>query len=164
MVHRIWKSVILPKTVIIFTVLIVRQNMKKKSQSPSKQPPAKLWDRLLDKYIFYLKTERNYSPHTLSAYNADLNQFIGFLEKGNDQKDVNKINRQTLRSFLVYLKNADYKPKSINRKIACIRNFYKYLLKNSLVDVNPASTLFSMKTLTLCSPIINRSRVISPTK
>lgn len=102
-------------------------------------------DQLLEKFLFYLKTEKNYSDHTVSAYATDLTQFYQYLEEINKLK-LNQIDKFVLRSFLSHLKEEGFKSKSINRKMACIRSFFKYLIKMDLLEKNPTATLFSLKT------------------
>ena len=118
--------------------------IKNQYQSPTPKLHNRLWDQLLDNYLLSLKSERNYSPHTINAYATDLNQFNRFLEDKNLAFD--QINKSILRSFLAYLKQEDYKAKSINRKMASIRSFYKYIVKLNVLTKNPTTTLFSLKT------------------
>ena len=118
---------------------------KNHSLKSTQQAQSDVWDQLLERYILYLKTERNYSAHTITAYATDLIQFFKFLDQNkiNSNDGINKI---VLRSFLGLLKNNGFKAKSINRKIACIHTFFKYLIKNGIIEKNPTATLFSLKT------------------
>ena len=136
--------------------------MKKKlSLNPAVQVHNKMWDQLLDKYLFYLKTERNYSAYTISAYATDLTQFYKFLEQNYHNLSLDQVNKSILRSFLGYLRNERYKAKSINRKIACIRSFFKYLIKLGMIDRNPTSTLFSLKTDKSLPPYLDYKTIIA---
>lgn len=135
--------------------------MKKNlSQSPDLQSQNKMWDQSLDKYLFYLKTERNYSSHTISAYASDLSQFYQYLVQ-NHKLHLDQINKSELRSFLGYLKNEGYKANSINRKIACIRTFFKYLVKLGVIEKNPTATLFSLKTEKYLPPNLSYKTILS---
>ena len=115
----------------IYIVQIVKLNMTQ--------------NELIDKFLFYLKTEKNYSQYTISAYGSDLNQFFEYTDQNLNLK-INNINKTAFRSFLGYLKNKNLNARSINRKIACIRSFFKYLVKINIIQKNPALSLYSMKT------------------
>ncbi len=106
------------------------------------------WDDLLDKYLHYIKTERSYSLHTIESYGNDVQQFYVFLEKyyGLNKIAPTEISRQKLRSYLAYLKKNNYESTSINRKIACLKSFFKFLFVHQLIPNNPASGLFSLRT------------------
>jgi len=103
------------------------------------------WDQLLDQYLTYIDNERNYSSYTVMAYASDLNQFYQFLAQ-QKISNFDQIDKIVLRSFLGFLKQHGIKSKSINRKIACIRSFFKYLSKLEIIDKNPTVNLFSLKT------------------
>ena len=103
------------------------------------------WDELIDKYIVYLKSIRNYSDHTLNAYTNDLRQFLDYIAKYN-VRDFNQVKKVHLRSFLGSLKSSEYKSRSINRKIACIRSYFKFLNAKGYIKRNPTLNLFSLKT------------------
>ncbi len=106
------------------------------------------WDLIFDQYLNYLKSERSYSAHTITSYSHDLQQFYQFLDEkfGLEQIHPDDIDRQKLRSFLANLKNQNFVATSLNRKIACLKSFFKFLFVNRIIKTNPAIGLFSLKT------------------
>ena len=135
----------------------MKKNPNRKSPPQSQDNAA---DFLIEKYIFYLKSERNYSVHTLSAYASDIQQFLSFLANRNIP-DFNELNRSDLRSFLSVLRKKGYKARSINRKIACLKGFFNYLIKIGQLDVNPAASLFSMKTERTLPPNLSYEAILA---
>ena len=133
---------------------------KKISQNPALQFDSQLWDQLLDKYLFYLKMERNYSAHTINAYATDLNQFFEFLEDRN-RFSAKQINKTVLRSFLGYLKNNGISATSINRKIASLRSFFKFLKQQGIINQNPVAHIFSLKTEQKLPPNVSFQQILS---
>jgi len=105
------------------------------------------WDLLLDKFFHYLRTERTYSAYTLISYGIDLKQFYLFLDERFGLKNIppSEITKQVLRSYLGHLKKEDYLATSINRKIACLKSFFGYLLSQNVISLNPTGGLFSLK-------------------
>ena len=89
----------------------------------------------------YLSVEKNFSEHTLNAYESDIVSFILWL---NDisctEVDFNK-----LREYLHFIQKFDYKKTTLARKTASIRTFYKYLFRERYVDSNPAISLSAPK-------------------
>jgi len=114
----------------------------------NKNSAAKNWDLIFDQYLNYIKSERSYSPHTIVAYSHDLQQFYDFLEKnfGLDKCAPKEVDRQKLRSFLANLKNQQLKATTLNRKITCLKSFFKFLFVNKIIQTNPAIGLYSLKT------------------
>ncbi|EQA3594868.1 tyrosine recombinase XerC [Enterococcus hirae] len=91
-----------------------------------------------DKFLRYLIVERGYSEKTREAYEEDLTNFERFLtESGED--DLLKINHLDVRVYLSYLTDERYSRSSISRKIASLRSFYQYLLKEEVIKENPFS-------------------------
>ncbi|EMF0130886.1 tyrosine recombinase XerC [Enterococcus hirae] len=91
-----------------------------------------------DKFLRYLIVERGYSKKTREAYEEDLTNFERFLtESGED--DLLKINHLDVRVYLSYLTDERYSRNSISRKIASLRSFYQYLLKEEVIKENPFS-------------------------
>lgn len=90
-------------------------------------------------YLRYLESERNYSPHTISSYEDDLLQFYGFLKNtiSSTSLDLTKVNRNMFRLFLGNLLELGFSKRSIARKLASLRSFFKYLVKVKVILHNP---------------------------
>jgi len=101
-----------------------------------------------ERFIQYIKYEKRYSPHTVSAYQSDLDQFFKFL----NHPDVtitqpSEITYQHIRNWMVQLMGDDITARSVNRKIATLRKYFKFLLREGLISHNPASKVQSPKTV-----------------
>jgi tyrosine recombinase XerC len=103
----------------------------------------------IDKYLKYLRIERNASPHTITSYENDLKQFLEFLSEHfslkDSEPDINSIERLTIRLWLGELSEQDYAKSSIARKVAALRSFFKYAFKRGLIERNPAHLLIVPK-------------------
>ena len=91
---------------------------------------------MLDKFISYLQFEKRYSEHTVIAYKNDLSQFITFAEL-LEISDFSSLRPAFIRSWIVELIENGCANKSVNRKLASLRTFYKWLRKEGLADTNP---------------------------
>jgi len=86
-------------------------------------------------FLLHLSTDKGFSSKTVVSYANDLQQFRRFL---GDGKRVDEVTRVTLRSFLGFLYDQGYQKSSGARKISCLRSFYTYLLREGIVNENPA--------------------------
>ncbi len=101
----------------------------------------------LERFIQYIKFEKRYSPHTVSAYQSDLDQFFTFLNYPDQTVSHPKeISYQHIRNWMVHLMNG-MTARSVNRKIATLRKYFKFLLREGLITDNPTSKLQSPKNL-----------------
>jgi integrase/recombinase XerC len=91
---------------------------------------------MLDNFILYLTTEKRYSQHTIDAYERDLTQFINYAEV-KKIIEFNELSSTFIRGWIVQLFEEKRKAKSINRKLAALRTFYKWLRKEEIVSINP---------------------------
>ncbi|MFQ5680487.1 MAG: tyrosine recombinase XerC [Candidatus Omnitrophota bacterium] len=98
--------------------------------------------RYIDKFLRYLEIERNYSQHTISAYRLDLQGFLKFLGNRHSFEDTDY---WTLRRFLAKLKQEKISPRSIARKVSCLRSFFRFLVKDGLRKDNPALLVLTPK-------------------
>ena len=99
----------------------------------------------LERFIQYIQYEKRYSPHTVSAYQSDLEQFFKFLNHPEQTvTDPTEITYQHIRSWMVHLME-DKTARSVNRKIATLRKYFKFLLREGVITNNPASKLQSPK-------------------
>ncbi len=104
-------------------------------------------DKLIDRYVNYLRYERNASPHTIRNYLSDLLQFRDYLRAGDPAAavDVRTIDALRIRGFLAFLFEREKMKSSIARKLAAVRAFYKFLAKEGVLEANPAATISTPK-------------------
>ncbi len=92
---------------------------------------------MVDNFLKYIEFEKRYSRHTLVSYQSDLNQFSLFLEAEFNLDNTQDATYSIIRSWIVKLAESKITPKSINRKIAALRSYYKYLLRNGKISKDP---------------------------
>jgi integrase/recombinase XerC len=100
---------------------------------------------MLTDFLKYLQVERNYSVQTVRAYGDDLRQFFSFCAIDPYTSDISTISHRTIRSWLSFLLETGNTARSVNRKLSSLRSFYKYLIKTSVVKVNPLSKVVAPK-------------------
>lgn len=94
----------------------------------------------LSEYIEYLFIERGLSPNTEEAYRSDLTFFINFLE-ANNLSTFEEITRNTLNLYIRDMKKYNYSPRSVTRKIASLRGWFKWMLSNEYIDHDPTLSI-----------------------
>jgi integrase/recombinase XerC len=101
-------------------------------------------EKLIEQFLEHLRYERNVSAHTLRNYSSDLEQFLDFLAP-EDQvtgkrktPDVSEIDHLTIREWLAALHTAQKKKASIARKLAALRTFFQFLVREGVLELNPA--------------------------
>ncbi len=101
-------------------------------------------EKLILEFMSKLEHEKGFSEHTLRAYHKDLLQFDTFLkdEKRNSLKEVNHL---LLRKFLAILRSKDYTKSTIARKLASLRSFFKFLIREGELVSNPFEMLRTPK-------------------
>jgi len=92
---------------------------------------------LQEDFIKYLQFEKRYSGHTLVAYHTDLVQFIQYLNKSNGDFEFKKVTSKHVRLWIISLMEGGTSARSINRKIATLKSFYKFLMSQEIVDFSP---------------------------
>lgn len=92
---------------------------------------------MFNDFLKFIRTEKRYSKHTLISYETDLNQFFNFLEVQFQVSNPSEISFSMIRSWIAQLAENDIQARSINRKIVCLRSYFKFLLKNGVVAKNP---------------------------
>ena len=107
----------------------------------------------LERFIKYIQFEKRYSPHTVQAYRSDLEQFITFLNNPEKQDPApepvithpSQITHHLIRNWMVELMNNELMARSVNRKIATLRKYFKFLLQEGIISTNPASKINTPK-------------------
>ena len=90
----------------------------------------------IESFMLTLEKERNFSLHTIKAYKNDLNRFNYFLNNILSRKKLTKINRNHIRKFLAEEYNNGYSSKTVARRLATIKSYFKYLVKTELIQEN----------------------------
>ena len=107
----------------------------------------------LERFIKYIQFEKRYSPHTVLAYRSDLEQFIHFLNNPENQDPApepvithpSQITHHLIRNWMVEMMNNELTARSVNRKIATLRKYFKFLLQEGDISHNPASKINTPK-------------------
>src|SRR5882672_10462489 len=99
-----------------------------------------------DSFLKYLKFEKRYSAKTILAYQTDLQQFQDFLTEEFDGVPSAEANHGIVRSWVVSLVESGLDAVSVNRKIACLRSYFKFLIKEDLIAKDPMAKIKILKT------------------
>ena len=95
----------------------------------------------LKDFDLYLEVEKNFSKHTIRAYNSDILSFLIWL---NDF-DIKEVDYKKLKEYIIFLQKFHYSATTSSRKIASLRTFFKFLYREKIVDNNPAKGIHSPK-------------------
>src|SRR5437773_8937703 len=101
-------------------------------------------DQLLTQFLDHLRYERNVSAHTLRNYESDLRQFFDYLTPASQENgkrhepDIGQIDHLTIREWLSNLHSDRRKKASIARKLAALRTFFQFLVREGVIELNPA--------------------------
>jgi integrase/recombinase XerC len=115
---------------------------------------------MIESFLKYLQYERRYSPRTLVSYQTDLRQFEAFLKTEFESTAANA-NYGMVRGWIVSLSEQELDAPSINRKIACLRSFFKFLLKREEIAKDPMLKVKVLKTKKKLPHFINENDLIS---
>lgn len=100
---------------------------------------------MLEKFLEYLQFEKRYSPHTITSYKKDLEDFSHFFLQTESSDNLAKADKKIIRNFIVELSENDISKRSINRKLSSLRSFYLFLLKIGEIKVSPTEGVSSLK-------------------
>ena len=101
----------------------------------------------IQEFLKHLQYERNLSQHTLRNYSSDLFQFRDYLQRieGREDFPLEEIDRLTVREWMAFLHSENRKKTSIARKLASLRTFFQFLLREGKLEVNPAKLVNTPK-------------------
>lgn len=100
---------------------------------------------MIDTYINFLTYEKRSSSDTLAAYSSDLEQFRLFMSRHRPDTAVMYADAADIRAWVVSLISNNVKPRSVNRKISCLRSFYKFLQLRGKIKANPTFKIKALK-------------------
>jgi integrase/recombinase XerC len=96
-------------------------------------------------FIQYLQFEKRYSKHTITAYENDLTQYSDYLKITYEITDLSQVRHTQIRSWLVSLMEGGTGSRSINRKISTLKSYYKFLIRNGVLQKDPMQKVVSPK-------------------
>ena len=100
---------------------------------------------MLDKFQHWLSYEKRYSHHTVKSYINDLKQFTVFLNQKFSAISIHEAKTTMIKSWIVSLMDNNYNPVSVNRKLVSLNSYYKFLIKEEILDHNPAVNIKGLK-------------------
>jgi len=100
---------------------------------------------LTNEFISYLQAEKRFSALTVEAYQRDMAQFAGYLKAEYELEDLTQVEKPMVKSYIVRLKEEGLVNRSINRKISTLRTFYKYCLRENLMEKSPMTGIKALK-------------------
>lgn len=100
----------------------------------------------IDAFLIYLDKERNYSVHTRRAYGKDLEEFASFSLQRHGLTSIEKAPYALIRDWIVQLVEQGISNRSINRKVASLKAYYKFLLRTETIEISPLSQHKNLKT------------------
>ena len=96
---------------------------------------------LLTKYFNYLLIERGIAQNTLESYSRDLRRFVLFVHEEKRLANLNEVTTEVITEYLVRIRDEGLAAYSMNRSLAALRGFYKYLLREKIIKKNPLANI-----------------------
>ncbi len=95
----------------------------------------------MTKYFNYLLIERGVAQNTLESYGRDLRRFIFFVEESRKITDIKEVTPEVIVEYLTRIREEGLAANSMNRSLAALRGFYKYLLREKIIIENPLANI-----------------------
>lgn len=101
---------------------------------------------MVNSFLKYIAYEKRYSRHTVQSYNNDLKQFQAFTSEKFSTTSLEETTQLMIRSWVLSLMDSGISPRTVNRKLATLRTFYKFLVKREVIVKNPTDKIKALKT------------------
>lgn len=109
-------------------------------------------------FINYLKFEKRYSGHTINAYDMELVNFYNFLN--SEDLAFSEVDYASVRHYLSRMKEKGKEASSINRTISTLRSYYKFLLREGIVTVNPMAMIRALKVPKKLPVVVDQGKML----
>lgn len=114
--------------------------------------------QLIDDYLNFMAVEKGASRNTLEGYSRDLNRYVAFID-GLNIRDIRQIGAEELISYLSRLKSEGLAANSMNRALAALRGFYKYLLREKKLESTPVAHIELARVWTHLPDVLSREEM-----
>lgn len=101
---------------------------------------------MIESFLRYIEFEKRFSKHTVVSYKTDLFQFQTFLQHTYESSAIQEASFPMIRSWIAQLVDHENEPRSVNRKIATLRSFFKFLLRQGVLSKDPMLKVKVLKT------------------
>lgn len=98
-----------------------------------------------ESFLDYIQFEKRYSDHTILSYRTDLEQFEEFVREEKDSSDLSAADGKLIRSWVIQLMDSGQSARTVNRKISTLKSFYKFLMREQHININPMAKVLSPK-------------------
>ncbi len=116
---------------------------------------------MVETFLKYLQYEKRVSRHTLTAYQNDLDQFQAFIQEVFPDHSPETADYGIVRSWIIQLVDSGIKPTSVNRKIASLKTFYKFLMRQEVIKKNPMTKIRVLKTQKRLPSFVKEAEMIN---
>lgn len=99
-----------------------------------------------DLFYDFIAHEKRFSEHTIIAYKNDIGQFVTFLTTAQQLPGINEVSHYHIRAWIVSMLQEGIAPRSVNRKLSCLKSYFRFLLKRELLATNPMQKVIGPKT------------------
>jgi integrase/recombinase XerC len=95
-------------------------------------------------FLNYLQFEKRYSQHTILSYRTDLDQFERYArDLLEDEEGLDRADLKVIRSWIAHLMESGISVRSVNRKITALKTFYKFMMREQHIKINPMDKVIS---------------------
>ncbi len=115
----------------------------------------------LNNFLHFLEFEKRYSKNTIISYKTDLLQFYNFFKitNQNELNYIKNLNHKDIKDWIYNLSDNNLSNKSINRKISTLKKFYKFLLRENIINKNPLTKILSPKQSKKLTKFVNQEQI-----
>lgn len=113
---------------------------------------------IIDEYLNFLTVEKGVSRHTLDAYSRDLNRYVSFMHSSG-MKAMADVAPDDVISYLAQIKKEGLNARSVNRALAAVRGFYKFLIHEKKIDANPVANIEQSKVWSRLPDTLNKEEM-----
>jgi len=122
---------------------------------------AQTFSSMIDSFVKYLQFEKRVSANTVTAYRTDLEQFTTFLKDSSPGMQPEYAEHGSIRSWIITLVESDLDTATVNRKIACLRSYFKFLLKQEAIGHDPMTKIKVLKTKKKLPSFVKENDMVS---
>jgi len=117
---------------------------------------------IVEGFLDHIQKEKRFSQHTVVAYSKDLDQFLHHITENLEIAFIKEVDHHDIRSWIISILEDDkLQASSVNRKISCLRSFYRYMVRNEIVEKNPMAKITSLKTKKKLPLFLEQSQILN---